>query len=45
VKLSDEQSALSERLLGEGKPPREVARTFGVHKATLYRAMARRRDG
>ncbi len=36
-KLSPEQLALAQRLLNEGTPAREVAKTFGVHPATVYR--------
>lgn len=37
VKLSAEQLLLAKRLLSEGQPARMVARTLGVHVATLYR--------
>ena len=36
-KLSAAQAALAGRLLAEGQSVREVARTFGVHAATIYR--------
>lgn len=36
-KLSEEQQALALRLLQEGKSVSEVARTFKVHGATVYR--------
>ncbi len=45
AKLSAEQCALSERLLAESSSPAEVARMFGVHRSTIYRALARSRDG
>jgi DNA invertase Pin-like site-specific DNA recombinase len=35
-----DQTVLARRLLEEGKSAREVAKTFGVHKATIYRATA-----
>jgi DNA invertase Pin-like site-specific DNA recombinase len=38
--LHPEQAALARRLLAEGQSAREVAKTFGVHKATIYRATA-----
>lgn len=37
--MKEEQRKLAERLLKEGNPIREVARTFGVHPATLYRIL------
>jgi DNA invertase Pin-like site-specific DNA recombinase len=40
--LSLDQTALARRLLDEGKSAKEVAKTFGVHKATIYRATAAR---
>lgn len=40
VKLSTEQILLAKRLLSEGQPARTVARTLGVHAATLYRRIA-----
>ena len=36
-KLNEEQQALALRLLQEGKPVSEVAKTFKVHGATIYR--------
>jgi DNA invertase Pin-like site-specific DNA recombinase len=36
-KLNMEQEQLVQRLLDEGKPVRDVARTFDVHVATIYR--------
>lgn len=39
-KMSDEQLKLARRLLKEGTSVREVARTFSVHPATLYRRVA-----
>lgn len=36
-KLNSEQKLLALRLLNEGKSAGEVARTFGVHIATVYR--------
>jgi len=38
--LSGEQTTLARRWLDEGKSAREVAKTFGVHKATIYRGTA-----
>ena len=38
-KMNEEQKHLAQRLLKEGKSVREVARTFGVHPATLYRIL------
>jgi DNA invertase Pin-like site-specific DNA recombinase len=40
AKLSGEQVALAQRLIGEGWPVCEVAKILKVHRATLYRAMA-----
>jgi DNA invertase Pin-like site-specific DNA recombinase len=39
-KMNEDQRKLAQRLLKEGKSVREVARTFGVHLATLYRIVA-----
>ena len=39
AKLAPEQVLLAQRLLEEGKSAAEVARTFNVHRATLYRAL------
>ena len=38
--MNDEQLKLARRLLKEGTSVREVARTFSVHPATLYRMIA-----
>jgi DNA invertase Pin-like site-specific DNA recombinase len=38
-KMNEEQRRLAQRLLKEGKSVREVARTFSVHPATLYRML------
>ena len=39
-KLNPDQAALAKRLLNEGKLASEVAKTFGVHVATVYRLAA-----
>jgi DNA invertase Pin-like site-specific DNA recombinase len=39
-KMNAEQRELAKRLLKEGKSVREVAHTFSVHPATLYRILA-----
>jgi DNA invertase Pin-like site-specific DNA recombinase len=39
-KLNAEQEQLARRLIGEGKPVSEVAKTFNVHAATIYRLSA-----
>lgn len=44
-KLSAEQAALCDRLLSEGRSPREVCAMFGVHRSTIYRTMRRRGYG
>lgn len=36
-KLNSEQEQLARRLISEGKPVSEVAKTFNVHTATIYR--------
>jgi len=36
--LSTDQTELAKRLLAEGKSPKEVAKTFGVNRSTIYRA-------
>lgn len=36
-KINDEQRVLALRLLQEGKSTSEIAKTFNVHKATIYR--------
>jgi DNA invertase Pin-like site-specific DNA recombinase len=38
-KLNPDQQQLILRLLGEGKPVQEVAKTFNVHAATVYRLL------
>src|ERR1017187_9249816 len=38
-KMNAEQRSLAQRLLKEGKSIRDVARTFSVHPATLYRIL------
>ena len=38
-KMNEDQQKLAQRLLKEGKSVREVARTFSVHPATLYRIL------
>jgi len=39
-KLSPDQAEVASRLLAEGKAVRDVARTFKVHEATIYRLAA-----
>ncbi len=39
-KLTADQIALAQRLIDEGRSPREVARILNVHASTLYRALA-----
>jgi DNA invertase Pin-like site-specific DNA recombinase len=39
-KMNAEQQKLAKRLLKEGQSVREVAQTFSVHPATLYRILA-----
>jgi DNA invertase Pin-like site-specific DNA recombinase len=41
VKLTAEQIALGQRLIGEGQSPRHVAKMFKVHPATFYRALSK----
>ena len=36
-KLTPQQAKLAKRLLHEGKLVKEIAETFGVHLATIYR--------
>jgi len=36
-KLNPEQAKLAQRLISEGKPVRQIAETFNVHAATIYR--------
>jgi DNA invertase Pin-like site-specific DNA recombinase len=43
TKLSAENAKLAKRLLEEGKSAMEVAKTFGVDRSTIYRAMATRK--
>ena len=38
--MNAEQRNLANRLIKEGKSVSEVARTFSVHPATLYRILA-----
>jgi DNA invertase Pin-like site-specific DNA recombinase len=38
--LNMDQAALAKRLLDEGKSAKEVAKTFGVNRSTIYRATA-----
>ncbi len=38
--LSGEQAMLAKRLIDEGKSAKEVAKTFGVNRSTVYRTMA-----
>lgn len=39
-KMNEEQKALAQRLLQEGTSVAEIAKTFNVHKATVYRLEA-----
>ena len=39
-KMNEEQRNLACRLIKEGKSVSEVARTFSIHSATLYRVLA-----
>jgi len=36
-KLNPKQAKLAQRLISEGQPVREIAQTFKVHPATIYR--------
>jgi DNA invertase Pin-like site-specific DNA recombinase len=36
-KLEPEQAKLAQRLISEGKSVRQIAETFNVHAATIYR--------
>ena len=36
--LSTDQAVLAKRLLDEGQSAKEVAKTFGVSRSTIYRA-------
>jgi DNA invertase Pin-like site-specific DNA recombinase len=38
-KMNEDQRKLAKRLVKEGKSVREIARTFSVHPATLYRIL------
>jgi len=38
--LSTEQTTLAKRLIEEGQSAKEVAKTFGVNRSTIYRATA-----
>jgi DNA invertase Pin-like site-specific DNA recombinase len=40
-KLTAEQIEMARGLLDGGKPPREVAKAFGVGRTTLYRSLQR----
>lgn len=42
AKLACDQVALARRLLEEGRSAGEIAGTFKVHRATLYRALGAR---
>lgn len=44
-KLTADQIALAQRLVEEGRSPRETARILNVHASTLYRAFALQRPG
>src|SRR6202521_273107 len=39
-KLNTDQAQVAGQLLSEGKAVRDIARTFGVHEATIYRLAA-----
>lgn len=39
-KLNPEQAKLVQRLISEGKSIRQIAETFNVHAATIYRLAA-----
>jgi DNA invertase Pin-like site-specific DNA recombinase len=39
-KLNEDQVKVASQLLGEGKAVRDIARTFNVHEATIYRLAA-----
>jgi DNA invertase Pin-like site-specific DNA recombinase len=43
-KLNREQVQLASELIEQGKAVREIARTFNVHEATIYR-LASAKDG
>ena len=38
-KMNEEQKLLAKRLLEENKAVSEIAKTFNVHKATIYRLL------
>ncbi len=42
--LAPDQVALGRRLVAEGHPVREIAKLLKVHRATLYRELARTSD-
>lgn len=44
-KLTADQIALAQRLVDEGRSPREAARVLNVHASTLYRAFALQKLG
>lgn len=44
-KLSDEQLSAAQELIAGGIPKAEVARRYGIDRATLYRALASRISG
>lgn len=44
-KLTADQIALAQRLVDEGRSPREAARVLNVHASTLYRAFALQKPG
>ena len=35
-KLNSDQTQVAVQLIAEGKPVRDIARTFNVHEATIY---------
>jgi DNA invertase Pin-like site-specific DNA recombinase len=39
-KLNPDQARLASQLISDGKAVREIARTFNVHEATIYRLAA-----
>ena len=39
-KLNPDQTQVASQLLSEGKAVRDIARTFNVHEATIYRLAA-----
>jgi DNA invertase Pin-like site-specific DNA recombinase len=43
-KLTPDQVEMARGLLDNGKPPRDVAKAFGVGRSTLYRALGRQDD-